>query len=146
MLEERFPALVEDQPEIVARHYVLGGHPERAAHFWLRGGQRSLRRNAHVEAAAHLRSALAAVGELPESNAKALAELDVQIALGTALVAARGYASPDVETAWRRAQQLCAVEGAQHHGQPWHCVHRAEPACGWRPAPSTRARCAPSAC
>jgi class 3 adenylate cyclase len=111
VLEERFPALVEDQPEIVARHYALGGHPERAAHFWLRSGQRSLTRNAHVEAAAHLRSALAAVAELPESAAKALAELDVQIALGTALVAARGYASPDVETAWRRAQQLCAVVG-----------------------------------
>ena len=111
VLEDRFPALVEDQPEIVARHYALGGHPERAAHFWLRSGQRALTRNAHVEAAAHLRSALAAVGELPESTAKAVAELDVQIALGTALVAARGYASPDVETAWRRAQQLCAVVG-----------------------------------
>src|SRR4029450_5163574 len=48
----------QGQLEIVARHYALGGHPERAAHFWLRGGQRSLRRNAHVEAAAHLRSAL----------------------------------------------------------------------------------------
>lgn len=111
VLEEQFPALVEDQPEIAARHHALGGQPQRAAHFWLRSGQRSLTRNAHVEAAAHLRNALDAVGELPESTAKAVAELDVQIALGTALVAARGYASPDVETAWRRAQQLCAVVG-----------------------------------
>ncbi|WP_341676917.1 AAA family ATPase [Niveibacterium sp. SC-1] len=111
VLEQRFPALVEDQPEIVAQHYSRAGKPDLAAQLWLRAGQLSLTRNGHVEAAAHLRSALAAIGEMPESEAKALAELDVHIALGTALVAARGYASPDVEIAWRRAQQLCAVVG-----------------------------------
>jgi class 3 adenylate cyclase len=111
VLVQRFPALVEGQPEIVAQHYSRAGQPDRAARFWLRAGQLSLTRNGHVEAAAHLRSALAAIGEMPDSEAKALAELDVHIALGTALVAARGYASPDVEVAWRRAQQLCAVVG-----------------------------------
>jgi predicted ATPase len=70
-----------------------------------------LRRNAHVEAAAHLRSALDAIATLPDAPGRALTELDVQITLGTALVAAKGYASADVEAAWTRAQHLCAVVG-----------------------------------
>ena len=111
ILETQFAEIVTEQPEVVAHHYALGKHPERAARLWLRGGQRSLRRNAHVEAAAHLRSALGAIGELPDTPERALAELDVQITLGTALVAARGYASPDVEAAWARAQHLCSVVG-----------------------------------
>lgn len=111
VLEAQFTEIVAEQPEVVAHHYSLGKHPERAAHFWLHGGQRSLRRNAHVEAAAHLHSALGAIAELPDSAARALAELDVQITLGTALVQAKGYASPDVETAWTRAQHLCSVVG-----------------------------------
>jgi len=111
ILETEFAEIVAEQPEIVAHHYAQGKHPERAARLWLHGGQSSLRRNAHVEAAAHLRSALGAIAELPDTPARALAELDVQITMGTALVAARGYASPDVETAWGRAQHLCSIVG-----------------------------------
>jgi class 3 adenylate cyclase/tetratricopeptide (TPR) repeat protein len=111
VLEAQFAEVVAEQPEVVAHHYAQGKHPERAAHLWLRGGQGSLRRNAHVEAAAHLRSALGAIAELPDTPARALAELDVQVTLGTALVAARGYASSDVEAAWTRAQHLCSIVG-----------------------------------
>ncbi len=111
VIEQQFSEVVTDQPELVAHHYAQGKHPERAAHFWLQGGQRSLRRNAHVEAAAHLRSALGSIAELPDTPARTLSELDVQITLGTALVAARGYASSDVEAAWTRAQDLCAAVG-----------------------------------
>jgi predicted ATPase len=110
-LETGFTALVAEQPEVVAHHYTAGKVPERAAHLWLDAGLRSLRRNAHVEAAAHLRGALGSLAELPDQPERALAELDVQITLGTALVAAKGYASADVESAWTRAQQLCAMVG-----------------------------------
>jgi class 3 adenylate cyclase len=110
-LEAQFADIAAEQPELVAHHYWLGQHPERAAHLWLQSGQRSLRRNAHVEAAAHLRSALEAIAALSDTPARALTELDVQITLGTALVAAKGYASADVEAAWTRAQHLCSVVG-----------------------------------
>jgi class 3 adenylate cyclase/tetratricopeptide (TPR) repeat protein len=110
-LETQFSGIVAEQPEVVAHHFAAGKVPERAAELWLDAGQRSLRRNAHVEAAAHLRSALSTLTDLPDAPARALAELDMQITLGTALVAAKGYASPDVEATWMRAQQLCAVVG-----------------------------------
>jgi class 3 adenylate cyclase/predicted ATPase len=111
VLEAEFADVVAEQPEIVAQHYANGAVPERAAQLWLDAGRLSLRRNAHLEAAVHLRSALGALTALPDTPERALAELDVQITLGTALVAAKGYASADVEVAWRRAQQLLKTVG-----------------------------------
>jgi class 3 adenylate cyclase/tetratricopeptide (TPR) repeat protein len=134
-LEERFADIVADQPEVLAHHYTLGKNPERAAQFWLQGGRRSLRRNAHVEAAAHLRGALGAVAELHDGPARHLAELDVQITLGTALIAAKGYASADVEAAWVRAQELCSLVGGVPQQVPalfglwmFECVRANHPA------------------
>jgi predicted ATPase/class 3 adenylate cyclase len=111
VLEARFADVVAEQPEVIAHHYAAGKAPERAAQLWLSAGRRSLSHNAHVEAAAHLRSALGALADLPDTPQRALAELDVQITLGAALVAGKGYASADVEPAWTRAQQLCAIVG-----------------------------------
>jgi predicted ATPase len=39
VLEARFPALVEVQPELVARHYTAAGRTEWAVHYWQRAGQ-----------------------------------------------------------------------------------------------------------
>lgn len=111
VMDAQFADIASEQPEVLAHHYAGGQAPQRAAQFWLAAGQQSLRRNAHVEAAAHLRSALAAVAQLPDTPQRALAELDVVIVLGTALVAASGFASSEVEAVWTRAQQLCAVVG-----------------------------------
>ncbi len=111
VLESQFTGVVAEAPEVVAHHYAAGRVPDRASQLWLDAGRKSLRRNAHVEAAAHLRSALGTQSELPDGPERSLAELDVQITLGTALVAAKGYASPDVEATWTRAQRLCAIVG-----------------------------------
>ncbi|MEO8345831.1 MAG: adenylate/guanylate cyclase domain-containing protein [Betaproteobacteria bacterium] len=111
VLENRFADTVTEQPEVLAHHFAAGKLPERAAKLWFDAGQRSLRRNAHVEAAAYLRGALGTLSELPDRPQRSLAELDMQITLGTALVAAKGYASADVEATWARAQQLCAIVG-----------------------------------
>jgi class 3 adenylate cyclase/predicted ATPase len=111
VLETGFADVAANQPEVVAHHYAAGKVPERAAQLWFDAGQRSLRRNAHVEAAAYLRGALGTLAELPDLPQRSLSELDMQITLGTALVAAKGYASDDVEATWTRAQQLCAVVG-----------------------------------
>ena len=39
VLEARFPALVEAQPELVAQHYTAAGCTEQAVHYWQRAGQ-----------------------------------------------------------------------------------------------------------
>jgi hypothetical protein len=44
----------------------------------------------------------------PETLARAQQELDLQLALGPALMAAKGWAAPEVEQTYARAKVLCA--------------------------------------
>ena len=48
---------------------------------------------------------------LPETPARAQQELDLQLALGPALMATKGYAAPEVEQTYARARALCAQVG-----------------------------------
>src|SRR3954453_10109608 len=58
VLEERFPATVDAEPELLARHGAEGGLAERAVDYWQRAGQRALARSATAEAVAHLSEGL----------------------------------------------------------------------------------------
>lgn len=98
-------------PELVAHHYSAGGDQQRAAQLWLIAGQIALRRNAQVEAMALLRAALGALETQPESPERNLTELDVLMALGPALINAKGYNAPDVGEVCLRALELCEVVG-----------------------------------
>jgi tetratricopeptide (TPR) repeat protein len=96
---------------IIAHHYSVAGDHERAAQLWLSAGQHALRRNAQVEATELLRAAQSAVQNLPESPQRTVAELDVVMALGPALINSKGYGAPDVEEVCLRAYELCEVVG-----------------------------------
>ena len=100
------------QPELVAYHYTEAGLPEKAIHYWQRAGHRALERSANVESTRHIRQGLAALEKLSENasiqelKATAQLELELQIILGTALIATKGYASEEVEVAYTRAREL----------------------------------------
>ena len=53
VLEARFPALVETQPELVAQHYTAAGCTEQAVVYWQRAGQHASDRSAYLEAISH---------------------------------------------------------------------------------------------
>jgi predicted ATPase len=59
----------------------------------------------------HLTKGLELLATLPETPARAQQELDLQIALGPALVATKGGAAPEVEQTYARARALCAQIG-----------------------------------
>ena len=111
LCEARFPEVVETQPEVVARHCTAAGQNEAAIRYWQRAGQRALQGSAHAEAIAHLTQGLAVLTPLPETPERLQQELDLQVALGSALMATKGYAAPDVEHAYARARELCAQLG-----------------------------------
>ncbi len=111
LLETRFPEVVATQPEVVARHCTAAGQDEAALRYWQRAGQRALQRSAHAEAIAHLTQGLAVLTTLPETPARLQQELDLQVALGPALLATQGNAAPEVERAYARARELCAQLG-----------------------------------
>jgi predicted ATPase len=111
VLETRFPEVVETQPELVAHHCTEAGQDATAISYWQRAGQRAIERSAHVEAIAHLGQGLAVLTPLPETPERLQQELDLQIALGPALIATKGAAAPEVERTYARAQELCQQLG-----------------------------------
>jgi class 3 adenylate cyclase/predicted ATPase len=107
MLEARFPATVETEPELVARHYTEAGCSAQAVGYWQQAGQRAIQRSANVEAIAHLRQGIELLTTLPDTPERVQAELTFQTTLGPALMATRGYAAPEVAATYNRARELC---------------------------------------
>jgi class 3 adenylate cyclase/predicted ATPase len=107
VLIERFPEITENQPERLAQHFSEAGLPSDAIDWWLRAGVRALQKSANIEAIKHLDSALHLLADLPDDPGNRSRELTLQMALGPALCATRGYAAPEVEQAFSRANALC---------------------------------------
>ncbi|MEH2527183.1 MULTISPECIES: adenylate/guanylate cyclase domain-containing protein [unclassified Bradyrhizobium] len=110
-IEQHFPETVQAQPELLAHHFTAAGLAEPAIDYWLRAGQRAIARSAMTEALAQLRSGLDLLAGLPEADRKRR-ELDLQVALGVALMATQGWSAPDAGRANARARELCEQIGA----------------------------------
>ena len=111
VLEARFPALVETQPELVAQHYTAAGCAEQAVVYWQRAGQHASDRSAHLEAISHLTTGIELLTTLPETPAHTQQALTLYIALGAALQMTKGQAAPEVEHAYTQARALCQQVG-----------------------------------
>jgi class 3 adenylate cyclase len=111
VLEARFPALVETQPELVAQHYTAAGCTEQAVHYWQRAGQHASDRSAHLEAISHFTTGIELLTTLPETPARTQHAVTLHIALGAALQITKGHAAPEVEHAYTQAYALCQQVG-----------------------------------
>ena len=107
ILENDFPELVENQPEILAYHYQEAGNHQLAIRCWFESGQRALAHSANVEAIANFRKALRLLNALPETPERTEQEVDIQLALGIPLIAVQGYASAETREAFSQARTLC---------------------------------------
>jgi class 3 adenylate cyclase/predicted ATPase len=110
-LEDSFPEIVAATPELIANHWTEAGRGEPAVRYWLQAGRRAAQRSADSEAVAHLRKGLETLSLLPEGADCDTAELDLQIAMGTRLMALAGWTAPEVVGAWTRARELCDRTG-----------------------------------
>jgi predicted ATPase len=111
VLEQYFPETVEAQPGLLAHHYTEADQNEDAIRYWQRAGQHALQGSAHEEAIAHLRQGLALLERLPDTPARQQQELDLQVALGPALMVTNGFGAPEGERAYARARELCEQIG-----------------------------------
>jgi predicted ATPase len=111
VLEARFPALVETQPELVAQHYTAAGCTEQAVVYWQRAGQQASDRSAHLEAVSHFTTGIELLKTLSETPARTQQALTLHIALGAALQITKGQAAPEVEHAYTQARALCQQVG-----------------------------------
>jgi class 3 adenylate cyclase/predicted ATPase len=111
LIESEFADTVETSPELVAHHYSEAGMPTQAVKYWLRAGERAVKRSAAQEAIGHLTTGLEQLGQLTDTPERARLELAMQRLLGQASFATRGYASPQASLAFSRARELSAVVG-----------------------------------
>jgi class 3 adenylate cyclase/predicted ATPase len=131
-LEGQFNEIAAAQPQVMAQHYAEAGLAEKATSYWLKAGQQSIARCAMTEAVAQLRKGLDLLSSIPDGTARQEQELDLQITLGHALMAAKGLAAPEPGEAFARARQLCEhlarpqQLGTVLSGQWLFCVVRGE--------------------
>jgi predicted ATPase len=111
VLEAQFPNTVETQPELLAHHYTEAGLVAPAMEYWQRAGERSNARSAYVEAVAHCSKGLEVLQSLSDTPERIQYELLLQTTLGPALMATRGYMTPEVEAVYSRAHALCRQVG-----------------------------------
>ena len=100
--ESRAPELATELAEPFAR----GRETERALRYLQCAGENALRRSAYHEAIAHLTRSLELLLDLPVTPARTLQELHLQVALGAALTANKGFASAEGGHAYTRAREL----------------------------------------
>ena len=115
-LEEDFPDIAENQPELLARHCTEAGLIEKAASLWGKAGRQSLERSALVEAAEQVTRALTQIAALPATPALRREQIELQVALITPLTYVKGYAAPETKAAVQRARLL--IEQAEALGEP----------------------------
>jgi TOMM system kinase/cyclase fusion protein len=111
VLEAQFPDTAEPQPELLAHHYAEAGLLAQALPYWQQAGQRALQRSAHMEAVHHLTRGLEVLTALPDTAERIQHELVLQTTLGSALMALKGQAAPEVGQAYARARELCRQVG-----------------------------------
>lgn len=101
-------------PEILARHAENAGLIEKAIDFAHLAGESALARPAYQEAIAHFSGAIRLIDKLDATPSRREKELQFQIRLAHASVAAFGHADPTTEAAYARANKLIGELGAGH--------------------------------
>jgi tetratricopeptide (TPR) repeat protein len=111
LLEDRFPEVASTQPELVAHHYTEANCPAEAIAYWHKAGVAAASTSANLEAVDQFRRGLALVEALPDPSERAERELDLQMALGPALIATKSFSHPDFGRTYERAWELCQQLG-----------------------------------
>lgn len=117
-LEQKFPEVVQTQPEIIAYHYTQARNHNRALHYWYEAGKQSAARSAYNEAIGHLKQGLNQIPHIDEPMLRNKMELLLQISLGNALRTNNGWSTDSVKHAYTRALQLCKESGLDEHILP----------------------------
>ena len=105
-LREKFPGVVEVEPELLAHHFTQASLTEPAIEYWGKAGDLALRRSAFKEAIAHLGKAIEMTEALSGETERAAGRLKLQVSYGNAMFAVRGFAAPETAAAFERAREL----------------------------------------
>src|SRR6516162_3382171 len=105
-LEDHFPGTVETQPELIAHHCAQAGLNKKAIEYLGLAGQRAIERSSNPEAIGHLKRALELLHSLPADLEHAQAALKLEVMVAQAMIASKGYSSPETMEVLLRAKKL----------------------------------------
>ncbi len=105
-IEGLYPASLDDHLADLAHHYSRSANQAKAVEYLRLAGMQAMARGALHQAVQNLESALTLLRAFPEGSARDQLELQVLNPLGTAYIAVRGYASPEVGPVFQRAGSL----------------------------------------
>ncbi|MCA9707781.1 MAG: protein kinase [Myxococcales bacterium] len=104
--EEAYGERAHEIATELAVHFERGLDVPKALRYLKLAGDNAMRRSAHAEAIASLESALALLPRLPDDPARVQSELSLQVSLGAAFMAVKGYGAREVGRAYARAREL----------------------------------------
>jgi predicted ATPase len=115
-IESLYGTEIEELAGELAFHFQQGQQVDKALTgkaiaYLHQAGERAMRLSAYEEAITHFTQGLALIETLPDFPKRAGQELSLQLALGVALQATKGYATPEVGHAYARAWELCQQMG-----------------------------------
>ena len=110
-VEQRFPDLAANEPEVLAYHFGEAGLIDPACDYRMRAGDRAVSRSAYQEAIAHFSAGLKLAEGLVEAAPRRRRQLDFLLKLGPALMIMRGMQSAQVEDVYRRADEIGVATG-----------------------------------
>jgi tetratricopeptide (TPR) repeat protein len=90
----------------LARHFEAARLVDKAVDYALKAGNQAMEMSAYQEAEKHVRHGLALLSRLPDSLDRDRQELDLQLALGSVLLATEGMGSQGQIVAYSRAHEL----------------------------------------
>jgi class 3 adenylate cyclase/predicted ATPase len=110
-LESIFSEQLDDHLTQLAHHYSHSDNIEKAIDYLGRAGQQAIQLSANADAASNLTVAIDLLQKLPDDFHRAQRELQLHMALGSALIPLKGWSAQEVERAFSRVRELCARLG-----------------------------------
>jgi class 3 adenylate cyclase len=120
-LESLFAEQLEDHLSELAHHYSRSDNFAKAVEYLGRAGQQALQRSAYADAVSSLTAAIDLLQKLPDSPERIQRELLLQLTVGPAFIAVKGWAS-------RERSELTAARGSFVSG--WATPRSFSPPCG----------------
>jgi tetratricopeptide (TPR) repeat protein len=113
-MEQVYANSLEEHAEDLAHHFWSAGaaaDPSKTVRYLQIAGEKAVRSSANPEAIDHFNKALQLIDTLPETQQRLQQELALEIGLGTALIATKGFSTRDVVEVYARARDTSQRAG-----------------------------------
>ncbi|MFL5350095.1 MAG: TOMM system kinase/cyclase fusion protein [Hyalangium sp.] len=117
-LELRFPEVVKQRPDLLARHHAAADQKREALAYAHKAAQAALMRSADHEALGHATEALGWLDAIEDPRQRAQRELELNGIITPALMSTRGWSDPEIKVRVERSQALIDVLGDSPHVVP----------------------------